>query len=108
MFEEKNKRHWSGSVRRSFLIYAAVICVLHLGMTVYATSDPVGIINNLSSIIFSIVKAIGGILVGFGVVQVGLSLKSHDASQRANGFLTVAGGIVIYCSEYILNFITGQ
>lgn len=99
---------WSTPVRRGFLVYAAVVCMLHMGMTVYASSDPVGIITNLSTIIFSIVKAIGGILVGFGVVQVGLSLKSHDASQRANGFLTVAGGIVIYCAEYILNFITGQ
>ena len=27
------------------------------------------------------------ILLGFGIVQIGLSLKSHDPSQRANGFL---------------------
>ena len=37
----------------------------------------------------------GRVKKGFGIVQVGLSLKSHDPSQRANGFLTVAGGIVI-------------
>lgn len=35
------------------------------------------------------------ILLGFGIVQIGLSLKSHDPSQRANGFLTLAGGVVI-------------
>ena len=33
--------------------------------------------------------------LGFGIVQIGLSLKSHDPSQRANGFLTLAGGVVI-------------
>ena len=27
--------------------------------------------------------------------SIGLSLKSHDPSQRANGFLTLAGGIII-------------
>ena len=43
----------------------------------------------------------------FGIVQVGLSLKSHDPSQRANGFLTVAGGIVITFAKEILNLITG-
>ena len=47
------------------------------------------------------------ILLGFGVVQVGLSLKSHDPSQRANGFLTVAGGIVITFAKEILNTIVG-
>lgn len=47
------------------------------------------------------------ILLGFGIVQVGLSLKSHDPSQRANGFMTVAGGIVITFAKEILNIIVG-
>ena len=47
------------------------------------------------------------ILLGFGIVQVGLSLKSHDPSQRANGFLTVAGGIIITFAKEILNMIAG-
>ena len=52
-------------------------------------------------------SAIGMILLGFGIVQVGLSLKSHDPSQRANGFLTVAGGIIITFAKEILNMIAG-
>ena len=47
------------------------------------------------------------ILLGFGIVQLGLSLKSHDPSQRANGFMTLAGGIIITFAEEILNLITG-
>jgi hypothetical protein len=47
------------------------------------------------------------ILLGFGIVQVGLSLKSHDPSQRANGFLTLAGGVIITFAKEILNLITG-
>ena len=42
---------------------------------------------------------------GFGVVQVGLSLKSHDPSQRANGFLTLAGGVIITFAKEILDLI---
>ena len=42
------------------------------------------------------------IMLGFGIVQVGLSLKSHDPSQRANGFLTLAGGVVITFAKEIL------
>ena len=52
-------------------------------------------------------KNIGIILLGFGVVQVGMSLKSHDQSQRANGFLTLAGGVVITFAKEILDIIVG-
>ena len=67
----------------------------------FAADDPVAVVNNHSTFIF------GLILLGFGIVQVGLSLKSHDPSQRANGFLTVAGGIVITFAKEILNLIVG-
>ena len=63
------------------------------------------VINNLSTFIFSLIRAIGLILLGFGVVQVGLSLKSHDPSQRANGFLTLAGGVIITFAKEILDLI---
>ena len=67
---------------------------------------PIALIN-LSTFVFSLIRAIGMIILGFGIVQLGLSLKSHDPSQRANGFLTVAGGIVITFAKEILNTITG-
>ena len=76
-------------------------------MNVLAADDPMTVVNNLSNFIFGLIRAIGMILLGFGIVQVGLSLKSHDPSQRANGFLTVAGGIVITFAKEILNMITG-
>ena len=63
--------------------------------------------NNLSDFIFSLIRAVGMILLGFGVLQVGMSLKSHDPSQRANGIMTVAGGIVITFTKEILTLITG-
>ena len=76
-------------------------------MQVYAYGDPLTVVNNLSTFVFSLIRAIGMIILGFGIVQLGLSLKSHDPSQRANGFLTVAGGIVITFAKEILNTITG-
>ena len=53
----------------------------------------------------SIYNDIGLILLGFGIVQIGLSLKSHDASQRANGFLTFFGGVIIAFAKDILDLI---
>ncbi len=40
-------------------------------------------------------------------MQVGLSFKSHDSSQRANGLLTVVGGIVITFAKEIVDLIAG-
>ncbi len=102
----------SGGVKKGFRIYAAVIMALALimtfGMTAFAAGDdPVTVVNNLSDFIFGLIRAIGLILLGFGIVQIGLSLKSHDPSQRANGFLTLAGGIIITFSKEILSLITG-
>ena len=79
--------------------------------TVFATNGGTNqvetVINNLSDFIFGVIRAIGMILLGFGIVQLGLSLKSHDPSQRANGFMTLAGGIIITFAKEILNLITG-
>ena len=44
---------------------------------------------------------------GWGIVQVGLSLQSHDPSQRSQGFLTLAGGLVITFAKEILDLIMG-
>ena len=71
-----------------------------------AEEDPLKVVNNLSNFIFGLIRAIGMIILGFSVVQIGLSIKSHDASQRANGFLTFAGGLFITFAKDILDFIT--
>lgn len=97
-------------LRRALAVYA----VLALMLTVFSTTafaaggdDPIQVVNNLSDFIFGLIRAIGLILLGFGIVQIGLSLKSHDPSQRANGFLTLAGGVIITFAKEILTLITG-
>lgn len=85
----------------SVLVFMGNVCTTYA----YAAGDPLTVVNNLSTFIFSLIRAIGLILLGFGIVQVGLSLKSHDPSQRANGFLTLAGGIIITFAKEILDLI---
>ena len=87
-------------------LYMALVLTVTVGATTaFAAGDPLSVINNLSTFIFSLIRAIGLILLGFGVVQVGLSLKSHNPSQRANGFLTLAGGVIITFAKEILDLI---
>ena len=86
------------------VIFVAVL-LLSTVTIAYAAGDPLTVVNNFSNFIFGLIRAIGLILLGFGIVQVGLSFKSHDPSQRANGFLTLAGGIIITFAKEILNLI---
>ena len=88
-----------------------VMGIVYSGVSVFAASgagDPITVVNNLSDFIFGMIRAVGLILLGWGIVQVGLSVQSHDPSQRSNGFLTLAGGVIITFAKEILNLIVGQ
>ena len=109
---ETHKLPMNRKVKNGFRFYCTMVLMIAMAtiMTIpafAATNDPMTVINNLSDFIFGLIRAIGMILLGFGIVQIGLSLKSHDPSQRANGFLTLAGGVIITFAKEILNIITG-
>ena len=94
--------------KKALAAYAAVVlCLTCFTTTAFAANDPLTVVNNLSDFIFGLIRAVGMIMLGFGIVQIGLSLKSHDPSQRANGFLTLAGGVIITFAKEILTLITG-
>lgn len=76
--------------RRAKRLYALCVC-LALTMAVFvvpafaapAGGDPLDVVNNLSEFIFSLIRAVGLILLGYGILQVGLSLQSQlrDAAE---------------------------
>lgn len=112
MRSHQKRRKWRRSrkglyVKKILTIYLIFVLVLTSHVTVLASGDPLAVVNNLSEFIFGLIRAIGMILLGFGIVQIGLSLKSHDPSQRANGFLTLAGGVIITFAREILTMIAG-
>ena len=108
---KNNKLQLSSKGKKLFKMYVMGVSIFALtigtSMNVLSADDPMAVVNNLSDFIFGLIRAIGMILLGFGIVQIGLSLKSHDPSQRANGFLTLAGGVIITFAKEILNMITG-
>ena len=113
----KNKNNQStklpmpNKVKRGFRFYCTIIAALTLIMcmsvTAFAAGDPITVVNNLSDFIFGLIRAVGLILLGWGIVQVGLSFQSHDPSQLSNGFLTLAGGVIITFAKEILDLIVG-
>ena len=111
LFNKKNKETRSLPMGRkgksAFAVYTALVLMLCCcTTTAFAASDPLTVVNNLSTFVFSLIRAIGLILLGWGVVQVGLSFQSHDPSQRSQGFLTLAGGLVVTFAKEILDLIT--
>ena len=101
--ETRQKMAFSAVLGIALLFLGGVLAVnfwQHLsGSDVFAT-----VISGLGTLL---VLAVGIILLGWGVVQVGLSFQSHDPSQRSQGFLTLAGGVVITFAKEILDLITG-
>lgn len=93
-------------IKQIYLVTATTIALAcTLAMPAFAANDPLATINALSDFVFSAIKAIGAILLGFGIVQIGLALKGHDASQRAQGVMTFFGGVIIYFAKDILDMI---
>lgn len=66
-----SRASWGKKNRRAFLIYAAIViavAMLFAPAIACAADDPIAVVNNLPNFIFGIIRAIGFILLGFGVV----------------------------------------
>lgn len=104
MKHELSNRHRE---RRIKAVWATLVVttVLFTTTAFAADTDPLTIVNNLSDFIFSCIKAIGIIILGWGVVQLGMSVQSHDATQRTQGVLCLFGGLLIAFAKEILGAI---
>lgn len=91
--------------RKRRFFAALILCLTLCTIPALAADDPLTIVYNLSDFIFSCIKAVGVIILGWGIVQVGMSVQSHDASQRSQGFLCLLGGLLIAFAKEILSAI---
>lgn len=97
--------NFSAKRRYALAVLTFAVCAMLSGTALAGGGDPLSIVTNLSDFIFSIIKAVGVIVLGWGVVQVGMSIQSHDASQRTQGFLCLFGGLMIAFAKEILTAI---
>jgi len=94
------------TLRFFYAIAVAMALIVCTANPAYASGgDPIVVVNNLSTFIFGLIRAVGIIILAWGIVQVGMSFQSHDPSQRSQGFLTLAGGLVITFAKEILSLI---
>ena len=85
---------WIACVSMLFFVSATTVC--------FAAGSIQASINSLNTLITGVVKGVGGICIILGILQFGISVKSHDAAQRSTGLLAIAGGLVIFFAPEIL------
>ena len=93
------------------IIIAVIVFLLGFKSNVYAQSDgggagdPLSVISNTTDYLFKVLSYIGTFMLGYGVVQLGLSLKSHDPSQKDTGIMYIASGAMITFTKQIVDLI---
>ena len=102
LIQERSKKKL-GRIYRQAAVF--IMAAFLLATTASAANNPITTINNFTDFIFQAIQAIGVIILGWGVVQVGMSLQSHDPSQRSNGMLCFFGGLLIAMAKPIIDLI---
>ena len=66
------KKPFESKAKRLYSIFASVFFMLAVFVVpaFAADGDPLAVVNNLSDFIFSLIRAVGLILLGFGILQV--------------------------------------
>ncbi len=93
--------------RRIPLLILAVVACMGIAVPAHAGEAPITAINKFSDLFFSAIQAVGLILVGYGLIQIGISLKNQDASQRSQAILALVGGLFIVFAKNLVQYLVG-
>lgn len=70
-----NKKNLIKNANKITVVAMLGIAIITQGGVVFGADDPLSVINNLSTFIFSVIRAIGMILLGWGIVQIRYGIK---------------------------------
>ena len=70
-----NHSNFDRKAKRLYASLSLLALTLMVSIIPAFATDPLAAVNNLSNFIFSLIRAIGVILLGFGILQLGLSFK---------------------------------
>ena len=69
-------------IKRLYLVAATVVAAAFVMAMPAFADDPLTTINNLSDFVFSAIKAIGAILLGFGILMYTMYLRQNTMPAR--------------------------
>lgn len=105
--EGQNEMMKDNKLKGKIRLYGTLLSVFLITLPLPVFADEVtDAIDNLAGFIWGISKAIGVILIGYGIIQIGLAFKAHDPSQKSQAVFTILGGLIVFFAESILGIIT--
>ena len=105
--KNSHKRFWKLLTISSFLVFL----ILALAATAFASADGGSLDSSMSKfldILFSVLRFVAVVAMAYGVIQLFMAISSHDASQRLQGIIFLAGGLIIFFVKNILSLIGVQ
>lgn len=104
--EKKNKcKRYIEQIRTGFM---SAVLIASATCFTYAATDPVAGIGNLNKLIASIVSAVGGIVLLWSAVQLGIAVKKHDPAATTEAFFGIAAGLIIAAAPWVVSYINGN
>lgn len=104
----KNRKKPIRSAKDLKAFRVAVVCLIFGAFFVIpaaAAGSPTDVLTNFLNLLFALVRIVGVIAALWGLVNFAIALKSHDASQRTQGIVTFAVGLLIFFAKEILSLI---
>ena len=91
----------------AFIFLLVFMLIMGSSLVAFATSGGSidATMNNFVDLLFSLIRIVGFIMSAWGLIQLIMSLNSHDPNQRVQGAFFLVGGLIIFFVKEILSTI---
>ncbi len=106
--KQKTLRKTAITKRRFFSLSTTLAMLPVMFITAFAEEEAAGpetVLNKFVDFLFTVTRVIGIVGCLFGLVQIGMSFKSHDVTQRDIGIMALLGSLIILFAKEILTSI---
>ena len=103
LIQKKEKRNINGEAMETVL--ATMALLLMAPMNAFAAAQVQGKINNLYSIVTTIITAAGAIVLAWGVFEFASAYQSRDTAQQTDSLKKVVAGILMCLAPIIINLL---
>ncbi len=99
------KRNGKRNKRCIGSVMATMTALLLMPMNAFAAAQVQGKINNLYSIVTTIITAAGAIVLAWGVFEFASAYQSRDTAQQTDSLKKVVAGILMCLAPTIINLL---
>ena len=99
------KRDGKRNRRYFFTTVITMAVLLLIPMNAFAAAQVQGKINNLYSIVTTIITAAGAIVLAWGVFEFASAYQSRDTAQQTDSLKKVVAGILMCLAPTIINLL---